>query len=433
MFESLTERLNQVFQQLRGQGYLTEADVRSGLRQIRLALLGADVHYQAVRELLAQVEAEATGKRVLESLSPGQQLIAVVRESMIRLMGGERKPLQLSGRPAVVLLVGPAGGGKTTTAGKLARHLSHRGKKTLLLCADPYRPAATEQLCATAEKVGVDFASASDEPVREAQEVIQGTQRTLHDVVVVDTPGVPPGETPEPLLGELVQAMNASDVLLVLDALVGQEAAGIAEEFLPLGVTGVVLSKLDGDARGGAALSLPMRTQRPIVFVGTGERPEDLEAFHPERMTDRILGLGDLQGLAEQLEQAGVKQVEQSRVRQGSLTLDDFLEQLEAMNNAGPVSQFLSRIPGVKQQEVDDPELESELKRARAVIQSMTLEERRKPNIIGASRKRRIARGSGTTVQEVNRLLSQYEQARRMARTFGRQRTPPGPGNLSSR
>ncbi len=433
MFESLTERLNQVFQQLRGRGYLTEADVREGLRQIRLALLAADVHYQAVRDLLAKVEAEATGKRVLESLSPGQQLVAVVRESMISLMGGERRPLQLSGRPAVVFLVGPAGGGKTTTAGKLARNLKQRGKKTLLVCADPYRPAAADQLSWLADKVGVDFASASGEPVREAREVIQGTQRTLHDVVIVDTPGVPPGETPEPLLGELVQALRPADLLLVLDALVGQEAAGIAEKFLPLGVTGVVLSKLDGDARGGAALSLPMRTQRPIVFVGTGENPQDLEAFHPERMADRILGLGDLQGLAEQLEQAGVKQVEKARVRQGALTLEDFLEQLEAMRQAGPVSQFLSRIPGVRQQDVDDPELESELKRARAVIQSMTLEERRNPNIIGASRKRRIARGSGTTVQEVNRLLSQYEEARRLARTLGRQRTPPGLGRLSSR
>ncbi len=433
MFESLTERLNQVFKQLRGQGFLTEADVRDGLRQIRLALLAADVHYQAVRDFLAHVESEATGKRVLESLSPGQQLLAVVRESMIELMGGERKALQLSGRPAVVFLVGPAGGGKTTTAGKLAKNLSKRGRKVLLLCADPHRPAAADQLSSLADKIGVEFASACQDPVREASKAVHETQRTLHDTVIVDTAGVPPGETPEPLLKELVQALRPADLLLVLDALVGQEAAGIAETFLPLGVTGVVLSKLDGDARGGAALSLPMRSQRPIVFVGTGENPDDLEAFHPQRMADRILGLGDLQGLAEQLEQAGVKQVDKTRVRQGALTLEDFLEQLEAMNQAGPVSQFLSRIPGIKQQDVDDPEVESELKRARAVIQSMTLEERRNPNIIGASRKRRIARGSGTTVQEVNRLLSQYEEARRLARTLGRQRTPPGMGKLSSR
>ncbi len=433
MFESLTERLNQVFQQLRGKGYLTEEDVRGGLRQIRLALLAADVHYQAVRDLLTQVEREATGKRVLESVSPGQQLLAVVRENMIGLMGRERKPLQLSGKPAVVVLLGPAGGGKTTTAGKLANNLKKRGKKVLLLCADPYRPAAAEQLAWLADKVGVDSAVAANDPVGGARKAVQQAQRTLHDVVVVDTPGAPPGETPEELLSELVQALHPADVLLVLDALVGQEAAGIAEKFIPLGVTAVVLSKLDGDARGGAALSLPMRTQRPIVFVGTGERPEDLEAFHPERMADRILGLGDLQGLAEQLQEAGVPQVEKAKVRQGALTLEDFLQQLEAMNKAGPVSQFLSKIPGIKQQEVDDPELESELKRARAVIQSMTVEERRNPNIIGASRKRRIARGSGTTVQEVNRLLSQYEEARRLARTFGRQRMPPGPGRISSR
>ncbi len=430
MFESLTQRLNQVFQQLRGKGYLTEADVRGGLREIRLALLAADVHYQAVRQLLAEVEEEATGKRVLESVSPGQQLLGVVRRSMIGLMGGERKPLKLTGRPAVVLLVGPVGGGKTTTVGKLAGTLKKRGRKVLLVCADPYRPAATEQLETLANKVGVDFASASSDPVRTTEELVKGAQRTLHDVLVVDTPGVPPGETPEPLFQELVQALTPSDILLVLDALVGQEAAGIAETFLPLGVTGVVLTKLDGDARGGAALSVPARTGQPILFIGTGERPEDLEPFHPDRMADRILGLGDLQGLAEQLQEAGVKQVETARVRQGTLTLEDFLEQLEAMNQAGPVSQFLSKIPGFKQQEADDPELENELRRARAIIQSMTLEERRSPNIIGASRKRRIARGSGTTVQEVNRLLSQYDGARRLARQFGRQRTPPGPGNL---
>lgn len=430
MFESLTQRLNQVFQQLRGKGYLTEADVRGGLREIRLALLAADVHYQAVRQLLAEVETEATGKRVLESLSPGQQLLGVVRQSMISLMGGERKPLKLSGRPAVVLLVGPVGGGKTTTAGKLAGTLKKRGRKVLLVCADPYRPAAADQLETLAGKVGVDFASASSDPVRTSQELVKGAQRSLHDVLVVDTPGVPPGETPEPLFQELVQALTPADMLLVLDALVGQEAAAIAETFLPLGVTGVVLTKLDGDARGGAALSVPVRTGQPVLFIGTGERPEDLESFHPDRMADRILGLGDLQGLAEQLQEAGVKQVETARVRQGTLTLEDFLEQLEAMNQAGPVSQFLSKIPGFKQQEADDPELENELRRARAIIQSMTLEERRSPNIIGASRKRRIARGSGTTVQEVNRLLSQYDGARRLARQFGRQRTPPGPGNL---
>ncbi len=430
MFESLTQRLNQVFQQLRGKGYLTEADVRSGLREIRLALLAADVHYQAVRQLLSELEAEATGKRVLESLSPGQQLLGVVRQSMISLMGGERKPLKLTGRPAVVLLVGPAGGGKTTTVGKLAGTLKKRGRKVLLVCADPYRPAAADQLGTLAGKVGVDFASASSDPVRKTQELVKGAQRTLHDVLVVDTPGVPPGETPEPLFQELVQTLAPADILLVLDALVGQEAAGIAESFLPLGVTGVVLTKLDGDARGGAALSLPVRTGQPILFIGTGERPEDLEPFHPDRMADRILGLGDLQGLAEQLQDVGVKHVEPARVRQGTLTLEDFLEQLEAMNQAGPVSQFLSKIPGFKQQEADDPELENELRRARAIIQSMTLEERRSPNIIGASRKRRIARGSGTTVQEVNRLLSQYDGARKLARQFGRQRTPPGPGNL---
>ena len=230
---------------------------------------------------------------------------------------------------------------------------------------------------------------------------------------------------------ELVAEVRPGDVLLVLDALTGQEAARIAETFLPLGVTAAVLTKLDGDARGGAALSVPARIGRPIVFVGTGERPEDLEPFHPGRMADRILGLGDLQGLAERLEEAAGEELKETaaRVREGTFTLEDFLAQLEAVGKAGSLSQLLSRIPGMGKL-ADDPELERELKRSRAIIQSMTVEERRNPHIIGASRKRRIARGSGTTVQEVNRLLAQYEQTRKLVRKMRRKRVPPGFGNL---
>ena len=426
MFESLTERLTGIFRALGGKGKLSEADVRAGLREIRQALLAADVHFQVARDLLKRVEEQAIGARVLQSLTPSQQLLAIVRQEMARTMGGTARGLALSGRPALVLLVGPAGGGKTTTAGKLARHLTKRGRHPLLVCCDPLRPAATEQLSTLAAQVQVPFIGAP-EPISGLEAALAEARRSLRDVVIVDTPGVPPGEPPPDFLAELVSRFKPGDVLLVLDALTGQEAARIAEAFLPLGVTGVVLTKLDGDARGGAALSLPARTDRPILYVGVGEHPQDLEPFHPERMADRILGLGDLQGLVERLqEEAGEGLAETAaRVREGTFTLEDFLAQLEAVGKAGSLSQLLARIPGIKGM-TDDPELERELKRSRAIIQSMTVEERRNPHIIGASRKRRIARGSGTTVQEVNRLLAQYEKTKKLVKRMRRGRIPPG-------
>lgn len=429
MFESLTERLSQAFRKLRAHGRLTPGEVQAGLREIRQALLAADVHYQVVRDLLARVEERSVGEKVVESLAPAEQLLAIVRQEMAGAMGGEAAKLRLSGRPAVVLLVGPAGSGKTTTAGKLARHLVRKGRKPLLVCADPQRPAAAEQLSTLAARFGVAFAAAVDDPVAGASQAAERARRELLDVMVVDTPGAPPGVAPPGFVGELVTALGPSDVLLILDAMVGQEAVRMGEAFVSLGITGLVLSKLDGDARGGAALSLPTRLGRPVVFVGVGERAEDLEPFNPGRMADRILGFGDLAGLAEKLEEVGGKEVAATaaRVREGSFTLEEFLTQLEAMSRAGPLDQLLSKIPGLGKL-AGDQEIETELKRTRAIIQSMTVDERRDPHILGASRKRRIARGSGTSVQEVNQLLSQYEQARRLVREFGKRRMPPGWG-----
>ncbi len=429
MFESLTERLSQAFQKLRAHGRLTSGEVQAGLREIRQALLAADVHYGTVRDLLARVEERTVGERVVESLAPAEQLLGIVRREMAAAMGGEAAKLRLSGRPAVVLLVGPAGSGKTTTAGKLARHLVRKGRKPLLVCADPQRPAAAEQLSTLASRLGIAFASAVEDPVADAARAAERARRELLDVLVVDTPGSPPGVAPPPFVAELVAAVGAGDVLLVLDAMVGQEAVRMGEAFADVGVTGLVLTKLDGDARGGAALSLPTRLGRPVVFVGVGEKPEDLEPFDPGRMADRILGFGDLAGLAEKLAEVGGEEVAATaaRVREGSFTLEDFLTQFEAMSRAGPLDQLLAKIPGLGKI-AQDQEIEAELRHTRAIIQSMTVEERRAPHIIGASRKRRIARGSGTTVQEVNQLLSQYEQARRLVRGFAKQRMPPGWG-----
>jgi len=429
VFESLTERLSQAFRKLRAPGRLTPADVQTGLREIRQALLAADVHYGVVRDLLARVEERAVGDKVVESLAPAEQILAIVRGEMKTSMGGEAAKLRLAGRPAIILLLGPAGSGKTTTAGKLGRYLLRKGRKPLLVCADPQRPAAPEQLETLAKRLGVAFASAVEDPVDGVTRATERARRELLDVVIVDTPGAPPGVAPPPFVAELASSLAPSDVLLVLDAMVGQEAVRMGEAFASLGTTGLVVTKLDGDARGGAALSLPTRLGKPVLFVGMGEKSEDIEPFDPGRMADRILGFGDLAGLAEKIADVGGQDVAATaaRVKEGTFTLEDFLTQIEAMSRAGPLDQLLARIPGLGKVAQDET-IESELNQTRAIIQSMTVEERRAPHIIGGSRKRRIARGSGTTVQAVNQLLSQYEQARRLVRGFGKRRMPPGWG-----
>jgi len=429
VFESLTEKLAGVFKRLGGKGKLSEEDVVEGLREIRRALLSADVHFPVVKELTERIRARAVGEEVLSSLTPAQQLLKIVRDEMAALMGGEAASLRLHGQPALVMLVGPKGSGKTTTAGKLALYLRKRGRHPMLFCADPFRPAAAEQLATLARKIGVPFRDGDRDPTGALRAAVREAARVPADTIVIDTPGSLPGQ--EEILGflrDLAAAASPGDVLLVLDALVGQEAVEIAGTFAGLGLTGVVLTKLDGDARGGAALSVRYATGLPVLFVGVGERPPDLEVFHPTRMADRILGLGDLAGLFERVEEAAGADLERlsRKVRAGEFTLQDYLEELEALRRAGPISQLLSRIPGFGRV-ADDPELERELVKVRAIIQSMTPEERANPHIIGASRKRRIARGSGTTVQDVNRLLSQFEKMRRLMRQLGKRRgLPPG-------
>ena len=430
MFESLTTKLTDVFARLRGRGVLTADDVVAGLREVRLALLEADVNYKVAKELIDRIRAEAVGEAVLESLTPGQQLIKIVRNGLAETMGGDRATLSLDRSPAVVLLVGLQGSGKTTAAAKLAALLKKEGRKPVLVAADVVRPAAIDQL----EKLGAQidvpvFSRAGIAPPRIAMEAVDWAIGKLCDVVLIDTAGrlqIDDGMMEE--LEEIVAETNPSEVLLVADAMTGQEAVHVAGVFdARLGLTGIILTKLDGDARGGAALSIRHATGRSIKYVGTGEKVDGIEPFHPQRMADRILGMGDVVTLIEQAEERmDQRKAEElvKRVRKNRLTLQDFLEQLEEMQKLGPVSQILERLPGAAKLKAasSDSEGEDEMKRALAILRSMTVEERLNPSIIGGSRKKRIARGSGTKVRDVNRVLSRFEEAKRALKLVGGRR-----------
>ncbi|MEW6546353.1 MAG: signal recognition particle protein [Bacillota bacterium] len=420
-FENLTARLGDVFRRLRGKGKLTEADVNEALREVRVALLEADVNLKVVRDLVARVRERAVGEEVMASLTPAQTVLKIVYEEMTRILGGKASRLDLGGNsPVPIMLVGLHGSGKTTTAGKLALTLRKQGRFPLLVATDVYRPAAPRQLEVVAQQAQVPFfflPGAS--PLVIARRGLEHARQTGRDVVLVDTAGRLQVDTE--LMAELQDmkaALGPRECLLVVDAMTGQEAVNVARAFHEqLGLTGVILTKLDGDARGGAALSVLAVTGCPVKLVGTGEKLDALESFHPDRMASRILGMGDLASLVEKAEAAveaqRVRELER-KIRSQEFTLDDYLEQLKQVRKMGPLDQLLSLIPGlgrsVPQVQVD----EKDLVRTEAIICSMTREERRNPAIIGASRKRRIAAGSGTTVQDVNRVLKGYEQARRL-------------------
>lgn len=426
-FQNLSSRLQDTLRKLRGKGRLSEKDVDQALREIRLALLEADVNYKVVRDFIGQVKERATGHEVLSSLTPAQQVIRIVNEELTKLMGGSQARLTLSSQPpSVIMMVGLQGSGKTTTAGKLARLLKSQGHRPLLTACDIYRPAAIKQLQVLGEQLGIPvFTMGEQNPVDIAKAALGHARKFANDVVILDTAGRL--HVDEELMQELVEikaAVNPAEILLVVDAMTGQDAVNVAQTFNErLDVGGVVLTKLDGDARGGAALSVKAVTGKPIKFIGVSEKMDGLEPFHPDRMASRILGMGDLLTLIEKAAQAvDQEKAEQlaAKLKEAEFTLEDFLDQIGQMKDMGPIDQLIGMIPGLggaKQLqglEVD----ETHLKKIEAIIKSMTPEERRKPEIIDGSRRRRIARGSGTKVQDVNRLLKQFSQTRQMLKQF---------------
>ncbi len=430
MFDNLSERLEAAFKKLKGHGKLSETNVEDGLKEVRLALLEADVHYTVVKKFVSEVKKRAMGQEVMASLTPGQQVVKIVNEELTELMGSTRQEICLSGqKPVSVMLVGLQGSGKTTTAGKLAVYLRKSGKNPYLVPADVYRPAAIDQLKKLGVQLGVPvFDSNTDmDPVQICQRARVEGQKAGCDVLLLDTAGRL--HIDEELMDELERikkATNPSDILLVADAMTGQDAVNIAQSFdKKLDIGGVVLTKMDGDARGGAALSIKAITDKPIKFIGVGEKLSQLEEFHPDRMSSRILGMGDALTIIEKA-QAMVdekKAVELERkLRKSEFTLEDFRDQMAQVRKMGPISELIGMIPGLnKIKQLKDAKVEDkELVRIEAIINSMTPQERRQYSVINGSRRKRIAAGSGTTVQDVNRLIKNYAQIMKMMKKFNK-------------
>jgi len=435
MFESLSEKLQKTFRNLRGLGKLSEKNMKEGLREVRLALLEADVNYKVVKDFIGAVREKAMGSEVLESIMPGQQLVKVVHDELVGLMGTKAEPLTLSSEPpSVIMLIGLQGSGKTTTAAKLARQLRSRGHQPLLVAADVYRPAAVKQLEILAEQLEIPSFSVegSSDPVGICKESIKYAQKNGRDVAILDTAGRL--HIDEDLIAELQRirdALNPVEILLVADAMTGQDAVKAAENFhSQVGVTGVILTKLDGDARGGAAISIRAVTGQPIKFAGVGEKLDALEAFHPDRIASRILGMGDVISLVEKaqenIDEKRAVQL-QERLLKAQFTLEDFQEQLQQLKKMGPLDELMSMIPGMSKFKGMQPQ-EQDLIKVEAIINSMTKKERQAPGMIDGSRKKRIARGSGTKVADVNRLLKQFQQMRKMMKQMSRLGRLPGMG-----
>ncbi|MEN4010950.1 MAG: signal recognition particle protein [Chloroflexota bacterium] len=427
MFESLSQRLEQVFQQLRRRGKLSEQDVDAAMREVRLALLEADVHYSVVKDFVSRVRERAIGHEVSKALNPAQQVIKIVHEELIRTLG-EPARLNLTGaKPRVIMMVGLQGSGKTTAAAKLASMLRSQGERVELVAADPYRPAAIKQLQTLGERIGVPvITEPGTMPPELTAKAFDKAQKGGVSVMIIDTAGR--SQLDEALMNELraiTKRVTPNEILLVVDAMIGQEALHVAEGFRDsVSLTGLVLTKMDGDARGGAAISIRSVTGVPIKYLGTGEGVEAIESYDPGRLAARILGMGDVIGLIERAEAAFDEkeaQEQAERMFSGSFSLEDFAKQLKQLRKMGPLAQIMEMLPGGMGQmarNISPQEAERSLKLTEAILNSMTREERRRPDILNASRRRRIARGSGSEVQDVNRVLKQFRDAQRMFKTL---------------
>ncbi len=428
MFESIQEKLSRIFRSLSGKGRLTEKNISDAVRQVKLSLLEADVNYKVVKQFIEDVKAKALGEEVLKSFTPDQQFIKIIRDELIRIMGERGEDLKLSKRPAPIMLVGLQGSGKTTTAAKLARFLRNQGRNPLLVAADTYRPAAIDQLVKLGKQLGIEvFTGNRRDPIKIVEEAVDMARDTGFDAMIVDTAGRL--HIDENMMKELVdikEVLNPDEILLVVDAMMGQDAVNTAKIFDErLDLTGFVITKMDGDARGGVILSIRYVTGKPVKFIGTGEKIDALEPFHPDRIAGRILGMGDVLSLIEKLEkEADMENMKKTaeKFMKAEFTLEDFLDQIKQIKKMG-LDRILEMLPaGVK--EADLSMGEKELKKIEAIINSMTPEERRNPRIINYSRKKRIAKGSGTTLQDVNKLLKTYDQMKTLMRRFGKKKLP---------
>lgn len=427
VFESLSEKLQNTLNKLTGKGKLTEKDIDAAMREVKLALLEADVNFKVVKDFIKNTKERALGSQVLESLTPGQQVIKIVNDELKNLMGKEQVKIDYSKKPTVILMCGLQGAGKTTTAGKLANKMKQEGKRPLLVACDVYRPAAIKQLQVVGKSVDVPVFTMGDkiDPVDISKASLEHAKKNGNDVLIIDTAGRL--QIDEKLMQELKNiddALEPSEVLLVLDSMTGQEAVNVADTFDDtLKLTGVILTKLDGDARGGAALSIRAVTDVPIKFIASGEKMDNIEVFHPDRMASRILGMGDMLSLIEKAEaivdEKKAKELEEKIINQ-TFTFDDFLDQMMQIKKMGPLEDILGMLPGVNSKALKGVKLpEGELAKVEAIIKSMTKKERIKPDIIDSSRRKRIALGSGTSPAEVNKLIKQFKDLRKLMKQFG--------------
>lgn len=439
MLQGLAEKLADAFKKFKNKGVLTESDIKEGMRAIKLALLEADVNYTVVKEFIAKVSERAKGNEVLQSLMPAQQIVKIVNEELVELMGGGNSKLEISSKPpTVVLMCGLQGSGKTTHSAKLARLQKKSGRNPLLVACDIYRPAAIKQLQVVGEQIGVPvFERGTQSPVKTVKEALTHAIKYGHDIVFLDTAGrLHIDEELMNELREIKEVANPTEILLVVDAMTGQDAVNVADSFNKLlNITGVILTKMDGDTRGGAALSVRFITGKPIKFIGTGEKLDNIEPFHPDRMASRILGMGDVLSLIEKAEaQFDEKKAAalEEKLMKNSFSLSDYLDQLNQIKGMGSIEQLAGMIPGIKPGQLKDAKFDEKLlSRTEAIILSMTKKERNRPEILNFSRKKRIAAGSGTSLEEINRLLKQFDQMKQMMKQFskgkfGKNRMPFG-------